>query len=512
MKTKALFFTLILSFFYSKAVGQCSGNEPVVFLGNDTVLCEGQSVLLQAPLGYENYLWSNGSSGTALTASNSGIYILTATILTGGTNLVVNGDFSAGSSGFTSDYVSGTGGSWGLLSDPGQFAVSTSPNLVHTNFNSCDDHSVGTGNMYVANGSDVANSVVWKQTIAVVPNTNYNFSAWVTSVETTTNPAILQFYVNDVQLGNVFSPTSSGCNWTEFYNLWFSGSNTSAVISIKNQNIDGSGNDFALDDIKFTSFCVNSDTIEVSFDAIDVSAGNDIVICDYEDATITAVSNNANATYSWTSGETVLSISPGASATYTITATSENECIDTDAVLVTINTSPAASISGTPLTGAIPLSVNFANATQNGTNYNWSFGNGSTNVVNDLSSQSAEYLTVGQYEVVLIASNLNCSDTAYLVVNATNVVSVDVPNVFSPNGDKVNDTYHLILVNVSELELEIFNRWGNLVYETTDTTASWNGLDSSGNEMSDGVYTYKYSAKGLNNELFEGQGFIHLER
>jgi gliding motility-associated-like protein len=509
---KRILLISVVLFLQFQAVGQCSGSEPVVDLGNDTVLCQGQSLVLQAPVGYEAYLWSNNTTNTSYTITSPGTYILDATILTGGNNLVINGDFSAGSSGFICDYISGTGGSWGLLSNPGQYAVSTSPSLVHNNFYFCGDHTSGAGNMYVANGSDFANTVVWKQTIPVIPNTNYNFSAWVTSVENTNNPAILQFFVNDIQLDAVFSPTLSGCAWTEFYNLWYSGSNASAVISIKNQNIDGGGNDFALDDIKFTSYCTNSDTIEVVYDDISIDAGNDVTVCDYESASLSVVSNSNVATYSWSSGEDSLSIVPIISGDYTITATSENGCVDTDVVNVTINTAPIASISGNPLSGSIPLTVDFTNASQNGTSYFWDFGNGSTNQVSDLTSQSSEYLTVGDFEVMLIASSMNCYDTAQLLVNASNVVSVDEPNVFTPNGDNVNDAYHFKMVNVSELEMLVFNRWGNLVYETTDVNASWNGLDSKRNEATSGVYTFKYKAKGLNQESFNGQGFIHLVR
>ena len=176
------------------------------------------------------------------------------------------------------------------------------------------------------------------------------------------------------------------------------------------------------------------------------------------------------------------------------------------------NTAPIASIAGNPLSGSIPLSVDFTNASQNGTAYFWDFGNGSTNLITDLTTQSSEYLTVGEFEVMMIASSMNCYDTARLLVNASNVVSVDEPNVFTPNGDNVNDAYHFKMVNVSELEMLVFNRWGILVYETTDVQASWNGLDSNGNEATSGVYTFKYKAKGLNQERFDGQGFIHLVR
>ncbi len=509
---KSILYLSVILLFQFEAFSQCSGTEPVVYLGNDTILCQGQSVILQSPAGYETYLWSDGSSNPTLSVNSSGTYILNANILVGGSNLVVNGDFSSGTSGFISDYIAGTGGSYGLLSNAGQYAVSTSPSLVHNNFYYCGDHTNGTGNMYIANGSDIANTIAWQQTIPVAPNTNYNFSAWVTSVENTSSPAILQFFVNDIQIGNVFSPTSTGCDWTEFYNLWNSGTNTSAIISIKNQNVDESGNDFALDDIKFTSYCTNSDTIVVIYDTISIDAGNDWTVCDYEPINIVAVSNESTATYLWNNGNTALSILPDISGTYTITATSENGCVDTDNVNVTINTSPTALFSGSPLTGTIPLLVDFTNESANGINYSWDFGNGLFALNSDLSSESTVYSTVGDFNVMLVASNLNCSDTAYLIVSASNVVTLEEPNVFSPNGDNDNDTFHLKMVNISELEMNVLNRWGEVIFTTTDVNIGWNGLNPNGKEATAGVYTYIYSAKGVNHEVFNGTGFVHLVR
>lgn len=332
--------TLIFALTHLIVNSQCVGNEPTLFLGNDTSLCSGASITLQAVNGYDNYTWSNNSTTQTLNVTTAGTYFIEATITTGGTNLVINGDFENGSTGFTSDYIPGTGGSWGLLSNPGQYAVSTSPNLVHNNFYFCGDHTTGTGNMYIANGSDVANTIVWQQTITVVPNTNYNFSAWATSVENTTDPAFLQFFVNNIQIGAVFSPTNTGCNWTQFFNLWNSGSSTSATISIKNQNISQGGNDFALDDISFRSYCTNYDTIVVSYDPTTLDIGPDISFCDYAPETISATSNDPTLQYSWSTNETTSTITPTSNGQYVLTVTTDSGCLIQDSTLVTVNTSP----------------------------------------------------------------------------------------------------------------------------------------------------------------------------
>lgn len=332
--------TLIFTLTHLISTAQCTGNEPILFLGNDTSLCPGASITLQAVNGYDNYTWSNNSTTQTLNVTTAGTYFIEATITSGGTNLVINGDFENGSTGFTSDYIPGTGGAWGLLSNPSQYAVSSSPNLVHNNFYSCGDHTTGTGNMYIANGSDIPNTIVWEQNVTVVPNTNYNFSAWATSVENTTDPAFLQFFVNNIQIGAVFSPTNTGCNWTEFFNVWNSGAATSATISIKNQNISQGGNDFALDDISFQSYCTNYDTIVVSYDPTTLDIGPNISFCDYAPQTISATSNDPTLQYSWNTSETTSTITPTTTGQYILTATTDSGCLIQDSTVVTVNITP----------------------------------------------------------------------------------------------------------------------------------------------------------------------------
>ena len=426
--------------------------------------------------------------------------------------MVVNGDFENGASGFTSDYIPGTGGSWGLLSNPGQYAISTNPNLVHNNFYYCGDHTSGSGQMYIANGSDLANTIVWSQTIPVVQNTNYNFSAWVSSVENTGNPAILQFFVNNIQIGNVFSPTTTGCDWSQFYNLWNSGSNTSAVITIKNQNIDGGGNDFAMDDITFTSYCTNSDSIVVQFDTTTISAGSDLTFCSTVPEYLVGTSNDPATTFSWSTAETTDSILPASSGVYTLTGTTINGCIVTDAATVTVNLTPVASFSASPASGIVPLPVTFTNTSQNGVSFEWDFDNGLTSNTTDLSNVSTIYTSPGQYNATLIASTPTCSDTISALIDVTNPISLEETNVFTPNNDGSNDVYQFKMMNIVEIDLSISNRWGNLMFETTDVNATWDGKDKKGNEASDGVYFYKYTAKSIEATSFEGQGFIHLVR
>lgn len=95
------------------------------------------------------------------------------------TNLVINGNFESGNTGFTSNY----GFSPASNTDEGQYTVRTDPYPWNPNFVSIGDHTSGNGNMFVGNGAPVAGSVIWQSlSIAVEQNSTYFFEAWVTNV------------------------------------------------------------------------------------------------------------------------------------------------------------------------------------------------------------------------------------------------------------------------------------------------------------------------------------------
>jgi gliding motility-associated-like protein len=197
-----------------------------------------------------NPIVSGGAAGTTLTYTVTGSKLTT-------TNLITNGDFSAGNTGFSSDYVY-TGPGPLTLNPEGKYGVGPNPNSYHWNFSACTDHTGGGGNMLIANASPVASERVWYTTVTVIPNTNYAFSAWVTTV-CLPNPPTLQFKIAGQLLGSPTSFSGTLCYWEKFYQIWNSGSNTSVEISITNQNTIANGNDFAIDDISFFQLCTSTD-------------------------------------------------------------------------------------------------------------------------------------------------------------------------------------------------------------------------------------------------------------
>jgi hypothetical protein len=215
------------------------------------------SLKLDAEANQSNYTWSTGETTPSITVTTSGLYWWETVNLDN--NIAVNGDFSAGNSGFTSNYTyiapNGSTGPAGALQSEAYYTITTNPRNAHTGFSSFPDHT-GNGNMMVVNGAPTAGVTIWRQTINVNPNTDYVFSVWFTSVNSA-NPGVLQFSINNEDQGTPIMLSSDLPGWKNFLVRWNSGNRNKAIISIENQNTAAFGNDFALDDIVFAPVCRN---------------------------------------------------------------------------------------------------------------------------------------------------------------------------------------------------------------------------------------------------------------
>ena len=140
----------------------------------------------------------------------------------------------------------------------------------------------------------------------------------------------------------------------------------------------------------------------------------------------------------------------------------------------------------------------------------WDFGNGSQSA-----SENSDftYNDTGQYLVRLIAMNdFDCSDTAYQWLSASPEAVVLGVNAFSPNNDGLNDGFRIHGIEVAlEYELRIFNRWGEVLFLTSNPQESWDGTYK-GSPVQEGYYFYMLKGVGLDGEAFHSSGRIQLMR
>jgi len=169
-------------------------------------------------------------------------------------NLAINGDFESGNTGFTTGYTIGD------LSNPGGYAIGTNPSTAPGAFGdwcNCGDHTSGTGKMMIVNGATTASLTVWEEKVSVTPSTNYTFSYWGAEVDhDSSSLPHLSLTINGVVIGSStfpeFSPDNGG-QWQNYKFTWNSGSSQTADLVLVDLNTDASWNDFALDDISFTT-------------------------------------------------------------------------------------------------------------------------------------------------------------------------------------------------------------------------------------------------------------------
>jgi gliding motility-associated-like protein len=201
---------------------------------------------------------------------------------------------------------------------------------------------------------------------------------------------------------------------------------------------------------------------------------------------------------------------------YYVTVT-DQVCQVVDSAFVDILNPPSANFTVNPNLGYSPLTVNYNNESENASSFYWWFGNGNDLSTDNMGGQTQVFDTIpGVYTAFLVAYEGGCTDTAYATIIILELIpdpQVEVPNVFTPNGDGVNDVWKfIVLQDVAEVDLVITNRWGNVIFQTTTAVPIWDGRDMAGREVSEGVYFYKYKATGLNEKVLEGHGFIQLHR
>jgi gliding motility-associated-like protein len=211
----------------------------------------------------------------------------------------------------------------------------------------------------------------------------------------------------------------------------------------------------------------------------------DTIICSNVQVNLFA-SPGGFSSYNWSNGSNDASIFVS-EGKYWVEVTALAGCVGSDTAIVYL-VEPTANYTSVPsITALINKSVQFTDSSLISplspiASVFWDFGDGSTS--NQLNPNHT-YADTGTYTVTYaIINEEGCTDTIYKKIKI--IDKVIVPNVFSPNGDNVNDLFFIEnLEAFKDVNLKIFNRWGRLLYESKDYQNTWDG----GNAP-DGTYFY----------------------
>lgn len=223
--------------------------------------------------------------------------------------------------------------------------------------------------------------------------------------------------------------------------------------------------------------------------------------------------------YSWTPSATTFTgtnFPATAAGIYTVVAlNSANGCTATASQAISMQSISASFIADT-YQGLMPLPVTFTNTSvvlnsnPVGTTYTWDFGDGNGLNSNDTTVNHL-YNSQGTFPVVLTATNGFCRDTATRYIKVDLISLFEVPNVFTPNGDGKNDVFTFRAVNMGEITITIFDRWGLKMFESTQSgNIIWDGKNKGGHTVTDGTYFYILKATGLDGVQYDKQGTINV--
>ena len=299
-----------------------------------------------------------------------------------------------------------------------------------------------------------------------------------------------QWNFGDGGTSNLYSPT----------HLYANSGNYLAVL----QGIDQSNNCSASDSLLLQ---INKSP-DATFNT------NDTIGCDELNATFFAF-YQPGVTYSWDFGNGENSSQVGNVTNYyntegcytvTLTLTSPEGCVSqsSQSDLICVYDSPNANISADPLeVNSLEPQIHFYNQSINAISYLWNLGDGTLSYDDNPIYTYPNW--AADYNVILTAYNeIGCIDTASISIHVFEDLIVYIPNSFTPNGDEANQLFYPVLAQGVEkdfIDFKIYNRWGQLVFESNNPEIGWDG--SYGNEGRDceiGTYTWVITVQSMQDQ------------
>jgi gliding motility-associated-like protein len=176
---------------------------------------------------------------------------------------------------------------------------------------------------------------------------------------------------------------------------------------------------------------------------------------------------------------------------------------------------PDANFNWNPIPATIyDTEVNFVDfSSADVTQWFWTFDGGvpATSSVQDPTSQYPEGVP-GDYPVMLeVWNDYGCYDSAQAIVQVVNDVILYAPNIFTPDGDEFNESWrvHITGIDIYDFHLTMFNRWGEVIWESYNPEGVWNGHYGSGGLVPDGTYIWVIEAKdSYNDRKYEFRGHV----
>jgi gliding motility-associated-like protein len=218
-----------------------------------------------------------------------------------------------------------------------------------------------------------------------------------------------------------------------------------------------------------------------------------VEICPFDGVTVsvTATGGYGNYYYIWPqTGDTInqIFVNPGTTTTYNVIVSDDCQTFTVNGNTTITVVKPTADFIISSQTLFNDLPITFQNTTLNGDYYQWNFGDGNTS---NLVNPNNTYDLPGTYQILLIATDQKgCIDSIQKPITIEDEYYVYVPNAFTPDGERFNTYFCISTIGVKSGEILIFNRWGELVFESKDLNFQWDGTYN-GTLIQDGTLSWK---------------------
>jgi gliding motility-associated-like protein len=443
--------------------GDCNSvifNDPIpcfVDLGNDTTLCQGETLTLDATTPGASYLWQDDSTEPTLTVTEEGTYWVEITV----------GECTARDT-ILIDY------------------------LVPTPIDLGNDTTLCQGETLTLDPATPGSTYLWQDsstdpTFTVTESGTY----WVDVTLSgclTTDTILVDFISIPIDLGN----DTTLCQG-EILTLDASTSDASYLWQDNSTEPTFTVSEEGTYAVEITvGECTARDSIEIDYLVpTPIDLGNDTTLCQGE--TITLDATTPDATYMWQDGSTDSTLAVSNQGTYAVEVT-VNGCTAADTILVSLTLLPVIDLG--PDTTICQGDTLTLDATTTNGSYLWQ----------DNSTLPTFSVTRAGVYVVQVSVD-NCTSVAAVSIDEEDCeVILILPNVFTPNNDGLNDLFvPLESKGIVSMNTVIYNRWGTIIFETDNLMIEWSGED-----FSEGTYFWIITYSDVNAEKGNLKGQVTL--
>lgn len=215
------------------------------------------------------------------------------------------------------------------------------------------------------------------------------------------------------------------------------------------------------------------------------------------------------SSYQWNTGETTSNIYEHLQDTNTtFRVIGKNICeTDTASFTIKVHPRPTASFTYTPQEPIVDEQINLHYTGKGATDWTWYVSN-QQDIPGDMTDPEISFDQKGIKNVTLVSENqFGCTDTAIENLNIIYESKIFVPDVFTPDGNGINDSFKAIGFNLKNIHMKIYNRWGEQIFESFGVNDAWDGTFK-GETVMEGVYIYTIDAEATDGEHYYLNGNV----